>query len=98
MSVGTDMTWTRARAVLGSLVAAIIAAPGCKDTGAPPAPVTVIAVSPANDLLGGGSSLTITGTNFISVTSVTIGGNELGGRSVVSTTEPSEKRRAWGPA
>ncbi len=60
---------------------------GCNGVTPPALQVTVTAVSPANDLLGGGSSLTITGTNFISVTSVTIGGNELGGRTVLSPTQ-----------
>src|SRR6266446_4332509 len=80
------MTPNRATAILGSLVAALLT-PGCRDSVAPPAPITVTAVSPANDLLGGGSSVTITGTNFINVTSVTIGGSELGGRTVVSPTQ-----------
>ena len=71
---------------------------GCNDVTPPALQVTVTAVSPAKDLLGGGSGVTVTGTNFIDVTNVTVGGSELGGRSVVSTTEPSEKRRAWGPA
>ena len=49
--------------------------------------VTVTDVSPASDLVNGGTAVTITGTNFINVTSVTIGGSELGGRTVVSTTQ-----------
>src|SRR5437016_7249795 len=64
-----------------------VATAGCKDSASPPASITVTAVSPAGDLLGGGSSVTITGTNFIDVTSVTIGSGELGNRSVVSATE-----------
>src|SRR6266550_1291368 len=80
------MTRTRATAILCSLVAALVT-PGCSDSAAPPTPVTVTAVSPASDLVGGGSSVTITGTNFINVTSVTIGGNELGSRTVVTATQ-----------
>ena len=75
----------RLLAIVGSLAAAITA--GCKDSASPPAAITVTAVSPASDLLGGGSSMTITGTTFIDVTSVTIGGGELRSRTVVSTTE-----------
>src|SRR5439155_13024514 len=64
-----------------------VATAGCKDSASPPASITVTAVSPASDLLGGGSSVTITGTNFIDVTSVTIGGGELRSRTEVSTTD-----------
>ncbi|HEV8382306.1 MAG TPA: IPT/TIG domain-containing protein, partial [Gemmatimonadales bacterium] len=49
--------------------------------------LTVTAVSPASSSLAGGTSVTITGSNFINVTSVTIGGNELGSRTVVSSTQ-----------
>src|SRR5436189_4078846 len=80
------MTWTRARAVLGSLVAALVT-PGCRDSVAPPAPVTVTAVSPASGPLAGGTNVTITGGNFANVTSVTIGGSELGSRTVVTATQ-----------
>jgi len=76
----------RLLAIVGGGLAAVVTA-GCKDSGSPPASITVTAVSPAGDLLGGGSSVTITGTNFIDVTSVTIGSGELGNRSVVSATE-----------
>ena len=75
-----------ATAIVSSLLGALLGA-GCKDEVGPAAPITVTAVSPATDLLGGGTSVTITGTNFIDVTSVTIGGSVLGSRTVVSTTE-----------
>ncbi len=48
---------------------------------------TVTAVSPDSGPLTGGTHVTITGTNFVDVTSVTIGGTELGERAVVSTTQ-----------
>lgn len=50
-------------------------------------PVAVTSVSPANGPLAGGTALTIAGTNFVNVTSVTIGGTELSSRTVVSPTE-----------
>jgi alpha-tubulin suppressor-like RCC1 family protein len=49
--------------------------------------VTVTGVSPSSGPLAGGTSVMITGTNFAEVTSVTIGGVELGNRTVVSSTE-----------
>ena len=49
--------------------------------------LTITAVSPAGSSLAGGTSVTITGTNFIHVTSVTIGGNEIGSRTVVSSSK-----------
>src|SRR5690349_5761831 len=75
------------RAMLDGIILVTLVGSACKDSSAPPAPITVTAVSPANDLLGGGSSLTITGSYFIDVTSVTIGGTELGTPVVVSPTE-----------
>src|SRR5438128_4168406 len=72
--------------IVGGSLASVVTA-GCKDADSPPASITVTAVSPASDLLGGGTAVTITGTNFINVTSVTIGGSELARRTVVSTTE-----------
>ena len=74
------LAWTRAIALAGSVPAAA-AVLGCGDeTTAPVPPVTVTAVSPASGLLAGGTAVTITGTNFVHVTSVTIGGSELGDR------------------
>src|SRR5437867_3865032 len=67
-------------------VAAAAATLGCRDSTIP-AMLTVTAVSPTSDLLGGGSSVTITGTSFTDVLSVTIGGSELVNRIVVSTTQ-----------
>ena len=76
----------RATAIVGSLLGGLLVA-GCKDEVGPAAPITITAVSPTSDLLGGGTSVTITGSNFINVTSVTIGGNELGSRTVVTATQ-----------
>src|SRR6266571_3299925 len=83
------MKWTRALAIGGSLGPLIVAA-GCNDSpccGPGPSSLTVMAVSPATGSVAGGTSVTITGTNFINVTSVTIGGTELGNRTVVSSTQ-----------
>jgi len=44
-------------------------------------------VSPPSGRVAGGTSVTITGTNFINVTSVTVGGTELGSRTAVSSTQ-----------
>jgi len=49
--------------------------------------VTVTSVSPASGSLTGGTSVAITGTNFVNVTSVTIGGSELGSRIVLSVDQ-----------
>ena len=57
------------------------------DSTAPGRPLTVSAVSPASGLVVGGTSVTITGTNFIDVTGVTIGGAELADQMVVSATQ-----------
>ena len=60
----------------------------CSSDVTPPAgSVTVGAVNPSSGPLAGGTSVTITGTNFIDVTSATIGGTALANRSVVSGTE-----------
>ncbi len=55
---------------------------------APPA-VTVMAINPDTGPLAGGTSVTITGTNFFSVIGVSIGGSELVGRAVLSPTQIS---------
>ena len=57
------------------------------DSTAPNEPITVTAIDPASGALAGGTSVTITGTNFIDVTGVTIGGSPLGNRNVVSSTQ-----------
>src|SRR6059036_1718756 len=54
------MALSRALAIVGSGLAAVVGT-GCKDSVTPSAPITVTAVSPARDLLGGGSSVTVTG-------------------------------------
>lgn len=52
-----------------------------------PPPVTVTAISPDNGPLAGGTSVTITGTNFLNVIGVSIGGSDLVGRAVLSPTQ-----------
>src|SRR5439155_291619 len=79
------MNSTRAGAMLGTVLGALLGA-SCKEPGAP-TPITVTGVSPARDWLRGRAGVTITGTNFLDVTSVTIGGSELVDRTVVSSTE-----------
>ena len=79
------MNSTRAGAMLGTVLGALLGA-SCKEPGAP-TPITVTGVSPARDWLRGKAGMTITGTNFLDVTSVTIGGSELVDRTVVSSTE-----------
>src|SRR4051812_20159740 len=49
--------------------------------------MVITSVSPATGPLAGGTSVTIMGTNFIDVTSVTIGGSEFGSRMVVSPNQ-----------
>src|SRR2546422_5003282 len=81
------MSRIRAIAMLvGSLVASVLIR-GCKGGPPPPPELTVTAVNPGTGPLAGGTSVTITGTNFLNVTSVTIGGTALGSRTVLSAAE-----------
>src|SRR2546425_2454751 len=73
-------------AIVGGLLAVVVTS-GCKEAITPPELLTVTAVSPASGPLAGGTSGTITGTNFTNVTSVTIARSELGSRTVVSATQ-----------
>ena len=76
-------------AALTLIVTGAITVASCKEPVAPAAqaaPLTVAGVLPDADLLGGGSSVTIAGTNFVDVISVRIGGSELVNRTVVSST------------
>ena len=93
------MSLARALKILLS-VAATAATLGCHDSTAP-ATLTVSAVSPDVGPVLGGTSVTIIGVNFIDVTSVTIGGMELTGRTVVGTTQiagTTPVGDAFGPA
>ncbi len=93
------MSLARALKILLS-VAATAATLGCHDSTAP-ATLTVSAVSPDVGPVLGGTSVTIIGVNFIDVTSVTIGGIELTGRTVVGTTQiagTTPVGDAFGPA
>ena len=47
---------------------------------------TITAITPNQGLVGGGTAVTITGTDFVGGTTVTIGGNELLNLNIVSTT------------
>jgi alpha-tubulin suppressor-like RCC1 family protein len=49
--------------------------------------MVITGVNPASGPLAGGTSLTITGTSFVNVSQVTIGGNALGSLTVVSPTQ-----------
>jgi hypothetical protein len=72
------------------LMAVLLGGLGCDDGGAPnppPPSVTVTSVSPPSGPMAGTTIVTITGTNFTSVTSVTIGGSELGDRTVVNSIQ-----------
>ena len=81
------MTLTRAVAIGAGLLTAFLA-PGCNNSMTPvELTITVTGVSPATGPLAGGTSVTITGSNFIDVTSVTIGDRELSGRTVMSSTQ-----------
>ena len=65
----------------------LLAACGQYSTQLAPDVITVTAVSPNLGSVVGGTSVTITGVNFIDVTSVTIGGSALRSRTVVSPTQ-----------
>jgi alpha-tubulin suppressor-like RCC1 family protein len=82
------MTWTRSITIIATLGASELVL-GCNgdDSNAPVPPITVTDVSPASGPMAGGTSVTITGTNFTNVTSVSIGGSELGSRTVVSASQ-----------
>src|SRR5258705_13836157 len=69
------------------ILAAVVEVSACKESVAPRTTPTITAVSPASGPLPGGTSVTITGTNFTDVTSVTIGGGELVSRTEVSDAE-----------
>ncbi len=75
----------RVRLVGCCFLLAVLAA-ACKDSTSPE-PLTVTVVTPAMGPLAGGTSVTITGSNFTNVTSVTIGGSQLGNRTLGSTTQ-----------
>src|SRR2546422_7042535 len=81
------MSRIRAIAMLVGILGATLVTPGCNDVTPPPPELTVTAVDPGTGPLAGGTSVTITGTNFLNVTSVTIGGNALGSRTVLSAAE-----------
>ena len=68
-------------------IAALLLTACGSDSTAPNEPVSVASLSPSSGLLAGGTTVTITGTNFIDVTDVTIGGIALGNRTVVSSTQ-----------
>jgi len=82
------MTKNRAIPILGGLLAAVVTI-SCDEPIPPALDITVTTVSPASGPLTGETSVTITGTNFVNVTSVTIGGSALGSRTVVSPTQIS---------
>ena len=50
-------------------------------------PPTVTGISPGTGPVAGGTSVTITGTNFVNIANVTIGGNPVTGLAVVASTE-----------
>src|ERR1043165_3810344 len=54
--------------------------------GTPANPPTVTAISPTSGSTSGGTSVTITGTNFVSGATVSLGGSAATGVSVVSST------------
>ena len=74
----------RAMGICGILAAVELL--GCNDTTRP-LTMTITAVSPDSGSSAGGTSVTITGTNFVNVTNVSIGGAELGNRTVVISTQ-----------
>ncbi len=78
------------RRVTAVAIAVMAAAPwlaDCSNDSNGPGTLTVTSVSPGSGPLAGGTSVTVTGNNFIAVTSVTIAGREVGIRAVVSPTE-----------
>src|SRR5256885_17107135 len=68
-------------------IAALLLTACGSDSTAPNEPLRVASISPASGLLSGGTTVTITGANFIDVTDVTIGGIALVDRRVVSSTQ-----------
>src|SRR5687767_5016899 len=82
------MVWMRRFAIIGS-ISTMLVNTGCRESPTPPdeLPLAILSVSPDRGSLAGGTTVTITGVNFTNVTSVAIGGNELGNRTVVSATQ-----------
>jgi hypothetical protein len=75
------------------VVNVIVTTPNGSGTGtglftyvAPAAAPTVTAINPTSGPIGGGTAVTITGTNFTGATGVTIGGAQATGLSVVNAT------------
>src|SRR5437867_5457223 len=83
--LGARTVSPKARLVVYCLVAPLVAA-ACKEPTLPER-LTVTGVSPVIGPLRGGTSVMITGTNFVNVTSVTIAGTELVTRTLVNSTQ-----------
>jgi hypothetical protein len=71
----------------GLAVVIIVVGAACGDGSGPQAAPTVTAVSPNHGPLVGGTSVTITGTNFTNITGVTFGGAALLNVTAVSQTQ-----------
>ena len=74
------------RTTLLPLLISFLLASCSEPTGSHPDPV-VASVSPSSGPLAGGTAVTITGSNFSSASNVTVGGNDILDRHVVSATE-----------
>ena len=73
---------------LGVVPFAVLVLTACgSDSTAPKEPPTVTSISPAIGPLAGGTSVTITGTNFIDIADVTIGGIPLRNQVVVNAKQ-----------
>ena len=79
----------RFRIAIAGIALASLLTLGCGDSdpNIPVPPLTLTAVSPTSGPTAGGTNLTITGTEFTDVTSVTVGGIELVNWSVSSETQ-----------
>ena len=83
----TTITFTTAAHAAGAVVVAVTTAGGTATTGYTfVAPPTVTSISPTAGPLGGGTSVTINGTNFSNATAVTFGGTAATGFTVINPT------------
>ncbi len=75
-------------AMLLSTIVSVVAVSGCGSTSpvSPGATVTVTSVSPAAITTGGGTTITITGTNFGTDATVSVGGSAATGLTITGTS------------
>jgi alpha-tubulin suppressor-like RCC1 family protein len=92
-TLGTSGTQTLSAVIAGTGRLVRFAA-----TVVPPTVPSVTSVTPNSGPVAGGTSVTVDGANFLNVLGVTVGGNPLGNRNVVSSTRITGTTPASSPA